>query len=80
MPKTSPQTSGLRVTPARRRGLEVLACSNNHLARVADLAIGCVTKPIARWMVVNGLATWYGQGNLLLTQRGADLCREEGLL
>ena len=80
MSKASPQTSGLRVTPAGRRALELLACAATHVVAIGPYRRGNVPRPTARWLIVNGLAHHYGENRVALTSNGAELCREEGLL
>lgn len=74
-----------RLTEARRRGLEVLACAPDHTVRVAkrtDPRQRRISSQVADWLYEEGLAErWLGEPHeARLTIFGAELAREEGLL
>lgn len=66
----------MKLTPARQRGLDVIAACEPRDAResnVTDLRLGLVYWQTARWLVEHGLA-YYPTGSTLLalTPAGRD--------
>ncbi len=82
MPLSS--TAAVRLTHQRRRGLQVLACNRQHVGRIArrtEPSRSRISAKVALWLLDTGLAGGHPiEGWIELTERGAELAREEGLL
>lgn len=73
-----------KLTPARRRGLAVLAAAHPGCTResnVTSMAAHYVYWQTAKWLVDEGLVYYpSGSHTLMLTAAGVELARNEGLL
>ena len=76
--------AALELNAQSRRGLEVQACSREHAGRIAFSTDGpgkSIAARVALWLVAAGFAKGHAiDGWIELTDRGAELAREEGLL
>lgn len=73
----------MRLTDARRRGIEALLTVHPHFAgrrsNVTRVSKGYVYWQTADWLVRNGLAEWLpgsGRTYLRLTDRGVEVAQE----